>query len=509
MKLFTTKQIAEIDRYTIKNEPISDIDLMERAAREMYYQLNAELPFSESMVFFAGPGNNGGDSLALARMFADAGSECSVYLMDNGKPLAGSPAINWQRLADQEKVKMQIIHTIEEFPKLNNEDVVIDGLFGSGLTRPLSGMPAALVQHINQSGCRVFAIDIPSGLMGEDNTNNDPENIIRADTTMTLQFPKLSLLFPENGQFTGHVEVVDIGLHPKGIELTDTPWFITERKDIRKLMPPRPKFAHKGTYGHALLIAGSTGKMGAAILASQACMRTGAGLLTAQVPKNGYTIMQTSVPEAMCSVDTNSEVISNLPELEKFNAIGIGPGLGTNSETKEAFKQLLQNIKVPLVADADALNLISENRELFNLLPPGTILTPHPGEFKRLFGETHNTWQRLQVLREAAQRLNIIIVLKGAYTATALPSGVVYFNPTGNPGMATGGSGDILTGMILSFLAQGLSPENAAIVGVYMHGLAGDLAARKISQPALIASDIPKFIGKAFRKIYDTWQQEF
>ena len=509
MKLFTTKQIAEIDRYTIENEPITDIDLIERAARQMYYQLSAELLTSHPMSFFAGPGNNGGDALALARMFANDGVDCSVYLLDTGKPLCGSPAINWQRLKTQAIANLLIIKSPEDFPVLKPDDVIIDGLFGSGLSGPLNGMPAALVNHINKSGCRIYSIDIPSGLMGEDNTENPPGNIIMATTTLTLQFPKLSLLFPENEEFTGNVEVVDIGLHPGGIEQTDTTWFMTERKDIRKLIPPRSKFAHKGTYGHALLMAGSKGKMGAAVLASQACMRSGVGLLTVHVPVNGYSIMQTSVPEAMCSVDPNNDILSILPELGKFSAIGIGPGLGTCSETKEAFKQLLQNIKVPLVADADALNIISEDRGMLNMLPAKTILTPHPGEFKRLFGGSSNSWQRLQTMRETAQRLNIIIVLKGAYTAIALPSGKVYFNPTGNPGMATGGSGDVLTGTILSFLAQGLSPEDATIAGVYLHGLAGDLAARKISRPALIASDIPKFIGKAFRKIFYTRQQEF
>jgi NAD(P)H-hydrate epimerase len=509
MKLFTTKQIAEIDRYTIENEPITDIDLMERAARQMYYQLSAELLTSRPMSFFAGPGNNGGDALALARMFANDGVDCSVYLLDTGKPLCGSPAINWQRLKTQAITNLLIIKSPEDFPVLKPDDVIIDGLFGSGLSGPLNGMPAALVNHINKSGCRIYSIDIPSGLMGEDNTENPPENIIRATTTLTLQFPKLSLLFPENEEFTGKVEVVDIGLHPGGIEQTDTTWFMTERKDIRKLIPPRSKFAHKGTYGHALLMAGSKGKMGAAVLASQACMRSGVGLLTVHVPGNGYSIMQTSVPEAMCSVDPNNDILSILPELDKFSAIGIGPGLGTCLETKEAIRQLLQNIKVPLVADADALNIISENHALLNMLPGKTILTPHPGEFKRLFGETQNSWQRLQVLKEAAQRLNIILVLKGAYTVTALPSGQVYFNPTGNPGMATGGSGDVLTGTILSFLAQGSPPEHAAIAGVYLHGLSGDLAIRKISPESLIASDIPKYIGKAFREIYDVWQQEF
>jgi ADP-dependent NAD(P)H-hydrate dehydratase / NAD(P)H-hydrate epimerase len=509
MKLFTTKQIAEIDRYTIENEPITDIDLMERAARQMYYQLSAELLTSHPILFFAGPGNNGGDALALARMYASDGVECSVFLLDNGKPLSGSPAINWQRLKNQAIANLQIIKSIEDFPVLKTDDAIIDGLFGSGLSRPLTGLPAALVNHINKSGCQVFSIDIPSGLMGEDNIENNPENIIRATTTLTLQFPKLSLLFPENEEFTGNVEVVDIGLHPRGIELTDTPWFMAERKHIRKLIPARSKYAHKGTYGHALLMAGSKGKMGAAILASHACMRSGVGLLTVHVPGNGYSIMQTSVPEAMCSVDNNNNIISILPELDKFSAIGIGPGLGTCSETKEAIRQLLQNIKVPLVADADALNIISENRALLNMLPGKTILTPHPGEFKRLFGETTNSWQRLHIMRETAQRLGIIIVLKGAYTAIALPSGKVYFNPTGNPGMATGGSGDVLTGTILSFLAQGIPPEHAAIAGVYLHGLAGDLATSEISPEALIASDIPKYIGKAFREINDTWQQEF
>lgn len=506
MKLFSTKQIAEIDRYTIDNEPIAEIDLMERAAKHIYYELSAELPYYQPMLFFAGPGNNGGDALALARMYAEEGCECSVYLLYSGKQLSGSLATNWQRLKDQGKAKLHVVRNTEDFPILKPDTVVIDGLFGSGLSRPLTGLPAFLVQHINNSLCSVYSIDIPSGLMGEDNTGNNPEHIIKAITTLTLQFPKISLLFPENSQFTGNMEIVDIGLHPDGIETTETSWFFTEKKDIRKLIPARPKFSHKGTYGHALLVAGSKGKMGAAILASQACMRTGVGLLTVHVPKDGYSIMQTSISEAMCSVDINNDIVSILPDLEKFNAIGIGPGLGTHTETKEVFGQLLQNMKVPLVADADALNIISQNRELFNKLPAKSILTPHPVEFKRLFGETENSWHRLQLLREAAQELNIIIVLKGAYTATALPSGKIYFNPTGNPGMATGGSGDVLTGIILSFLAQGLSPEDAAISGVYLHGLAGDLAARKISQPALIASDLPKYLGKAFRKIYDTLQ---
>ncbi len=506
MKLFTTSQIAGIDRYTIANEPIADIDLMERAATEIYYRLSAMIDSSRQLVFFAGPGNNGGDALALARLFAEGGNECKVYLLESGKPLTGSPAINWQRLVDQGKAFVHTISSEKDFPLLHPGIPVIDGLFGSGLSRPLSGVPAALVKHINSAGCRVYAIDIPSGLAGEDNAGNPPDHIIRATLTLTLQFPKLSLLFPENGQFTGDLEVVDIGLHPDGIAAVETPYHMTGQSWVRERLPTRPKFSHKGTFGHALLIAGSYGKMGAALLAAGGCLRTGVGLLTAHIPEKGYTIMQTAVPEVMCSIDKSGTVFSCPPAIEKFSAVGIGPGMGTGPVTKNAYFKLLQEIKVPLIADADALNLVAGHPEM---LPAGTVVTPHPVEFRRMFGETGDSWQRLQLLREVAKKYNIVVVLKGAYTATALPTGEVYFNSTGNPGMATGGSGDVLTGIILSFLAQGLPPGDAAICGVYLHGLAGDLVSRKFSEHSLIASDISLFLGKAFRKIYDTWQQDF
>ena len=506
MKLFTTSQIAGIDRYTIANEPIADIDLMERAATEMYHRLRRRIDISLPLQFFAGPGNNGGDALALARMFGERGNKCTVYLLDSGKPLSGSPAINWQRLVDQGKATLRTISSEKDFPVLHHEVQVIDGLFGSGLGRPLSGLPAALVKHINNAGCRVYAIDIPSGLAGEDNAGNQADHIIRATLTLTLQFPKLSLLFPENSKFSGDLEVVDIGLHPGGIAAVETPYHMTGWSWVRDRLPARPKFSHKGTYGHALLVAGSYGKMGAAVLAAVGCLRTGVGLLTAHIPGKGYNIMQTAVPEVMCSIDNSDTVFSSPPAIEKFSAVGIGPGMGTGPATKSAYFKLLQEIKVPLVADADGLNLVAGDP---GILPAGSVITPHPVEFMRLFGETRDSWQRLQLLREVAQKYKIVVVLKGAYTQTALPTGEVYFNPTGNPGMATAGSGDVLTGIILSFLAQGLPPGDAAKCGVYLHGLAGDLASRKFSQRSLIASDISLFLGKAFRMICDTGQQDF
>lgn len=506
MKLFSTRQIAGIDQYTIAHEPIEDIDLMERASLRMFRAIETDIPEQADLLFMAGPGNNGGDALALARMFAERGNGCTVYRLDTGKPLSGSPAINWQRLAGQGKALMKTISSEVDFPEFAKKSIVFDGLFGSGLARPLSGLPAKLVKHINDSGCKVVSIDIPSGLMGEDNTGNNPEHVIRASRTLTLQFPKISLLFPENEEFAGEVQVVDIGLHPRAIEETPTPYAVVSAREISTIIPPRKRFSHKGNFGHALLIAGGHGKNGAAILSAGGCLRSGAGLVTAHVTGECYPVMQTALPEVMCSTDPSMTCFSQAPSLEKYTAAGIGPGLGTDTKTRNAFRKLLEEISIPLVADADALNLMAEDPTLLKMLPKNTILTPHPGEFRRLFGDTGNSWKRLQLQREMAQQYNIIILLKGAWSSTALPSGQVFFNPSGNAGMATGGSGDVLTGIILGLLAQGAEPGRAAIAGAYLHGLAADIAVSKSSMPSLIASDITGHLGEAFRQINNTVQ---
>ncbi len=534
MKIFTTKQIASIDRYTIEHEPIADIDLMERAAQKMTGHLVNLFPGEQPLVFFSGTGNNGGDALAMARLFAAKRHPCTVFYPETGRPLSPSCSKNLERLREQGLAILLPISSEADFPVLNPGTPVIEGLFGAGLTRPLEGLPAALVRHINQSGARVYAIDMPAGLMGEDNGGNPAENIIRAAETLTLQFPKISLLFPENEIFTGRVTVIDIGLHPGAIAGTETPFRITERREIRALFPPRKRFSHKGTYGHALLVAGSYGKTGAAVLAAQACQRSGAGLVTVHIPRCGYSILQTASPETMCSTDPADDIITTIPELAaaaggaKYSAIGAGPGLGTHAGTRKALFELLGKACQPLVLDADALNILSEKPALLQEIPPGSVLTPHPGEFRRLFGDDEttvvpgmtaipgrpnepgrahnpgqpNSWLRLEKQRRLSQTLGVVIVLKGAFTTITLPSGDAIFNPTGNPGMATGGSGDVLTGIITALLAQRFSPEDGAIAGVYIHGLAGDLAARSIPAPALIASDIIRFLPKTFRKIY-------
>ncbi len=500
MKLFTTKQIAGIDKYTIKNEPVADIDLMERAARQITDWLLGRFPREQKMIFFAGPGNNGGDALAIARQLAEKDFSCEVFLTDFGKELKGSPEVNWERLKKLGKVKLNKLSSIDGFPATGESDVLIDGLFGSGLSRPLEKVPAEIVRKINTLRNTVVSIDIPSGLMGEDNSGNISENIVQADFTLTFQFPKLSFLFAENEKYTGKWEVLPIGLHPQGIKNTESNYFFLEKNDVIKFFPGRKKFSHKGTFGHALLIAGSFGKMGAAVLSSRACLRSGVGLLTTHIPRLGYSIMQTAAPEVMVNVDQHDSVFTEFPDLSPFSAIGIGPGLDKKHNSCRAFRELIDKSKVPLVIDADGLNILSQNKDWFGMLPENSILTPHPGEFKRLAGDAENSYQRIQQQLEMAQKYHVVVVLKGAFTSVATPDGRLFFNSTGNPGMATGGSGDVLTGFILGLLAQGFSSEDAALAGVYLHGLAGDIAAKKKSEFSLIAGDIIQFFGSAFKE---------
>ncbi len=501
MKLFTTRQIAAIDKYTIEKEPVADIDLMERAAMQISNWLVQRFSTEVRLIFFTGPGNNGGDSLAIARQMADFGYPCEVYLLRLGKALQGSPATNWQRLENQGKVKLSRIGHPDDFPEIRPTDLLIDGLFGSGLTRPLKDLPAAIVHRMNECPNRVVSIDVPSGLMGEDNGSNIPANILKADYTLTFQFPKISFLFAENEQYTGKWEVLPIGLHPDGMARVSSGFFMTEKLMVREIIPRRSVFAHKGDFGHALLIAGSYGKMGAAVLASRGCLRSGTGLLTTHVPRLGYSIIQSAVPEAMVSIDAHDSMFTGFPDLSPFSAVGAGPGLGMKHNSIRALHALIEQARGPLVLDADALNMLSENRELLEQLPENSILTPHPGEFRRLAGAFSDSWERMQKQRAFAQKYQVVLVLKGAYTTVATPDGAVYFNSTGNPGMATAGSGDALTGIILGLLAQHLPPYQAAVAGVFLHGRAGDLAAREKSENALLAGDIIAFLGKAFLEL--------
>ena len=431
-------------------------------------------------------------------MLAGKNFKVGVFIPDFGKSQSEGFSVNLERLKDHPEIMTIARINDGELPKLTEYDLIIDGLFGSGLTRPLSGFPARLVKHLNQSRIPIISIDIPSGLMGEDNTGNDQQAIIRAHRTLTLQFPKLAFFFKENEPFTGKWEVLPIGLHPDGIAGKVTPWHYSDLKTAVSVLKPRGTFSHKGTYGHALLVAGSYGKIGAAVLAAKGCLRSGVGLLTVHLTKSGNQIMQTVLPEAMVSIDKSDSFISLIPLQDRYKAIGIGPGIGQDDLTVKALHLLLDNYKAPLIIDADALNILSANPEMVQLLPENSILTPHPVEFERLAGVAESGFDRLKLALKFAHDHRIILILKGAFTAIALPDGNCWFNSTGNPGMATGGSGDVLTGILTGLLAQGYSPRETAILGVYLHGLSGDLALSGSSEEALLAGDLADHLGKAF-----------
>jgi ADP-dependent NAD(P)H-hydrate dehydratase / NAD(P)H-hydrate epimerase len=501
MKILTTKQVKEADEYTIRNEPVSSVDLMERAAGAIAGWIAGKYQKDTVVKIFSGSGNNGGDGLALGRLLLENGFKPEVFLLKSGSGgYSPDTSINLERL-EAKNLPPVIIATPDDFPPVSPSDIVVDALFGTGLSRPLEGLPARLVDHLNNSGAGIIAVDIPSGLFGDDNRDNSGGSIVKAKYTLTFQFPKLSFFFPENGLYTGEWIVLPIGLHQGFINETDTPYRLIDRELVMPLLKKRDKFSHKGNYGHCLLISGSYGKMGAAVLAATSCLRSGAGLLTVHVPAKGCEILQTCLPEAMISIDDSDYIFSVVPDLAKFDAIGIGPALGTKDPGKGALRILLSSAGRPLVLDADAINLLSLDRKLVGMLPEDSILTPHPGEFDRLTSQHKNGHDRLITQIEMARKNKIIIVLKGAHTSIATPEGYCYFNSTGNPGMATGGAGDVLTGIILSLLGQGYKPSDAAVTGVYLHGLAGDYASREHSPESMIAGDITSNLGRAFKSL--------
>ncbi len=501
MKILPIDKIREADAYTIKNEPIDDIDLMERAAGKLFKWITKRVDTTHRFFVFTGLGNNGGDGMALSRMLNNAGYEVFVYVVRYSDKTSESFAINYSRFKETAPESLFEINKKEEFPEILTDDVVVDAIFGSGLTRPVMGLTGDVVREINELDVLKIAIDIPSGLFADKSSKESKGEIVKADYTLSFQFPKNAFLLPENDGFVGSWHVLDIGLHPEFIKHVPVENFYLLKQDVVPLLKKRGKFSHKGTFGHALIIAGSYGKMGAAILAARACLRSGVGLLHVHIPKVGYQILQTALPEAMLSIDRYENYFSEIPDLELFNAIGIGPGLGKEHQSQMAMKLLIQNYRKPMVIDADALNILSENKTWLSFLVPNSILTPHPKEFERLAGKWKDDFEKIEKQRAFAIRFRVIVVLKGANTSICLPDGHCYFNSTGNPGMATAGSGDVLTGIITALLAQSYAPEHAALLGVYLHGLAGDLATKKNGEEALLAGDIIQLLGKAFRKL--------
>jgi ADP-dependent NAD(P)H-hydrate dehydratase / NAD(P)H-hydrate epimerase len=502
LKLPDIMQIRAADQYTIEHEPISSVDLMERAALAFVQRFTADADDKSVPVYvFCGSGNNGGDGLAIARLLAERRYDISVYLFESKKQSADY-TVNLKRLQKKYRHCIHYISDTDCIETLRQNAVVIDAIFGSGLNQPIlsDSIYGQVIEKLNSKKfTQVIAADIPSGLFADRHTDGV---VVRCTHCYTFQFPKLAFMVPENGTYIPDFTVLDIGLHPDFCRLLKTTSHCIEIEDIKTILHSRTKFSHKGSYGHALLIAGSYGKMGAAVLAAQSCLRAGAGLLTVHIPKCGYSILQTAFPEAMCQTDKNINSISTVPLTKKYDAVAIGPGISEASATQKAFISFLKKNTAPLIIDADGLNILSKNKPLLKDLPENCILTPHPKEFERLAGKWKNDFERLELQRNFSKKYKVIVILKGAHTSISDTKGDVWFNTTGNPGMATAGSGDVLTGILTGLLSQHYTPLESALAGVYLHGLSGDLALQLQSLESLIASDITAHLGEAFTAIH-------
>lgn len=500
MKILSTSQIREADKYTIEHDNIASIDLMERAASLCSEWIMNHFSNDHSFTFLCGMGNNGGDGLAIARHLKTNQYHVKVYIINHTSDFSADCEINKSKFEELAPTAIEVIKNANEIKLKQGKQIIIDALLGTGINKALNGLIKEVVLYTNNLNLPVISIDIPTGLNGDEPLKNEPsEVIINASHTLTFHCPKYSFLFSECARYVNDFTVLDIGLNKTFTETQTSKNHFIIKPEIAQLLHSRSKFSHKGTYGNALMVAGSEGKMGAAVLASKALLKSGVGLLTVNIPNRGHDVLLKELPEAMVICDENTDYISQAITIDKFNAIGVGPGIGTDKQTANVLKLIIQNSKIPLVLDADALNIISENKTWLSFLPAGSILTPHPKEFERLTEKSTHSIERIELLKQLATKHNLYVVLKGAHSCIACPDGNLYFNSTGNPGMAKGGSGDVLTGMITSFVCQGYNPKEACLIGVFLHGMAGDIAAQELTQQAMIPSDIINSLSKVFK----------
>jgi len=505
MKIPTTEQIRQCEAYTMEHKPVSSLELMETAATACANYIKQRFTPNVSIAFLCGRGNNGGDGLAMARLLTESGFNCTIYLVTS-QEVYSAECQHQLNLLKERNIAFTLITPNVEFPPFKPYDIIVDALLGTGLHSPVEDpFLAGIIKKINQTTQSfVFAVDTPSGLLSEQMMEKH-YTAVEADFTLTFQFPKLSFFFAENYCFTGDWAVADIGLDSEYIDRLPNKYFWVDYDYVKGIVHKRKKVSHKGNFGHGLLIAGNVGMMGAAILSAKAALRTGIGLLTTAVPQKGCDIMQTSVHEAICRYDRKGMLHFTgiySESLKRYNAIGVGCGLGTHPETAEGLKDLLTNYEGRMVIDADAINILSKNKEWLDLLRPNCcIFTPHIKEFERLTQPTNNHYERLALQLQFSMRYQCVVILKGVYTSISSPQGYISFNSSGNQGMATGGSGDVLTGIILSLLSQNYLPAFAAILGVYLHGAAADLALDKQSYESLLPSDIIENIGRAYKTL--------
>lgn len=501
MKIFSTEQLYEADRQTAEKEQISTTDIMERAGTLIFNWLHERMQGAQVPIhIFCGIGNNGGDGLVVGRLLIEHGYNVNMFVVNCSDKRSKNFLINYDRIKNVTKSWPLLMTSEKNFPQIAPEDIIIDAIFGIGLNRCPDGWVKALIQYLNNQTSFKLAIDIPSGLY-PNSPQDDPEAILKANHTLTFQAPKLSFFLPETGTYVPFFEVLDIGLDPEYLFKTEPLAELIAKPEAQKLYKQRQKFDHKGIYGHSLIVAGSYGKMGAAVLSAKSAFRIGAGLVSCHIPKSGNTVVQTALPEAMTIADTEGDFISDISIDFGPTAIGVGMGIGTKTETVKALDKLFSEAKAPMVIDADAINCISENKKLLKLLPKNSILTPHLGELERLIGKWKNDYDRLEKTQIFSKKYEVIVVIKGAHTITVFDD-KMYVNTTGNPGMATAGSGDVLSGAITGLLSQGYDPLSAAIFGVYLHGSAGNLISQKISYEAVMAGDICDSLGDAYLELF-------
>lgn len=500
MKILSASQIYLADAATLKSQNISSLELMERAGELCFKWIDNH--FKDNVVpefyIFCGVGNNGGDGLVIARYLALGGYSVKTFVVNFSKNRSADFIENLERFKNLD-LEPTFINLSDKLPKIPNDVFIIDAIFGIGLKRPPKGFTKKLIQNLNGSQNFILAIDVPSGLYAN-NPVEDFESVVRATHTLTFQNPKLAFLFPNNQEFINSWEVIDIGLDKDFISNLKSSYQIIEKEQVASYYKERKTFSHKGTYGHTLLIGGSYGKIGAIVLAATAANNIGSGLVSTLIPECGYQIMQTVLPEAM-TMTSSEKYITNFKNNVKATAIGIGPGMGTDKATQKAFITFLKVHKRPLVIDADALNCLALNKSAFKYMPKDSILTPHPKELERLIGTWENDYNKLEKLKEFSTKYKLIVVLKGAFTVI-VNQGNFYFNPTGNPALATGGSGDVLTGLITGLLAQSYKPLEAAKLGVYLHGLTADIAINdNIPEACFTASDIINYLPNAINQL--------
>lgn len=497
MKIFTAAQLRACDQYTVDNTPISSLDLMERAAKTVSQCIADQFDTSHGVHLFCGNGNNGGDGFAIARILYQKGFDVNVFIDQQHQKFSPDAHTNFKKVQEISGITVLDFDDAKTFCFPENA-LILDAVFGSGLNRVLEGKMAELISFLNELNFLRIAVDLPSGLFADEILPNDAV-VFRADQTLTFQCWKKSFLHPETGVFCGKVTVLDIGLSPDFIRQEPADFFVIDDPLIRQIYHPRNEFSNKGTYGKTMIVAGSFGKMGAAVLATKGALRTGSGLTFTLAPTCGYEILQISCPEAMF-LKGGKEILTD-PIPENDTIVGIGPGLGTDVETENVLKVFLQNCNQPIVMDADALNILAHSPTLFSLVPKGSIITPHPKEFERLFGKTQNSFERLQLARKMATEFGIFMVLKDHHTQIITPNNLVFYNITGNAGMAKGGSGDVLLGIVTSLLAQHYRADEAAIFAVWLHGKAGDLAAEKYGKQAMLPTDLINELGNVFETL--------